>query len=475
LANPGVAEREENQNMKSARASSRVERRKQGKLLREKCSRTSQAEWKPRSKSNDIIDLLQESDANRIPGLVPVKYQRMAVSPFTFFRGAAILQARDLAHTPVSGIMVQACGDCHLANFGGFASPERVLVFDINDFDETFPGPWEWDIKRLGASLVLAARDRNYSKTVAHQAARAAATSYREHMSEFAQMNVLEVWYSKVSHVDLEEYFRNDKDIMARLTRKQKQARSQNSEAVIPKLTEVVDGRRRIKDNPPVIYHFDKYAKNLEKGHEKFIEQYTQSLQPDRQKLLARYQLQDSAIKVVGVGSVGTRCYIVLLLAEGTDPLFLQVKEARRSVLESPHRKSRYAHQGFRVVEGQRLMQGASDIFLGWARTQKHDYYLRQFRDMKVSAEIETFRPATLIAYATVCGWALARAHAKAGDPAMIAGYLGSAEQFDEALAQHSEAYADQAERDFETFQRAIRSGRLSTDVEKSAGLEFLV
>ena len=461
--------------VKSARASSRVERRKQGKLLREKCSRTSQAEWKPRSKSNDIIDLLQESDANRIPGLVPVKYQRMAVSPFTFFRGAAILQARDLAHTPGSGVMVQACGDCHLANFGGFASPERALVFDINDFDETFPGPWEWDIKRLGASLVLAARDRNYSKTVAHQAARAAATSYREHMSEFADMNVLEVWYSKVSAVDLEEYFRKDKDIMARLTRKQKQARSQNSEAVIPKLTEVVDGRRRIKDNPPVLYHFDKYAKNLEEGHEKFIEQYTQSLQPDRQKLLARYQLQDSAIKVVGVGSVGTRCYLVLLLAEGTDPLFLQVKEARRSVLEPPHGKSRYAHQGFRVVEGQRLMQAASDIFLGWARTRKHDYYLRQFRDMKVSAEIETFRPATLIAYATVCGWALARAHAKAGDPAMIAGYLGSAEQFDEALARHSEAYADQAERDFETFQRAIRSGRLSTDVEKSAGLEFLV
>lgn len=461
--------------METAATASRAERRKQGKALRGKVSRTSQAEWKPRSKSVDIVKLLQESDVDRIAGLLPVKYQRMAVSPFTFFRGAAILQARDLANTPVSGIMVQACGDCHLANFGGYASPERILVFDINDFDETFPGPWEWDVKRLGASLVLAARDRTFSKAVAHQAARAAAASYRERMSEFAEMNVLDTWYATVNEADLKEYFRNNKDISARLAKKQKQARSQNSEAVIPKLTEVVNGRRRIKDSPPVIYHFDEYAENLEQGHKKFIAQYVQSLQPDRQKLFARYQLQDSAIKVVGVGSVGTRCYLALLLAEGTDPLFLQVKEARRSVLESPRGKSRYAHQGYRVVNGQRLMQGASDIFLGWTSTQHHDYYLRQFRDMKVSAEIETFRPSTLTAYATMCGWALARAHAKAGDAAMIAGYLGTTDQFDDALAQYSEAYADQAERDFEAFQRAIRSGRLSTEAEKGAGLEFLL
>jgi uncharacterized protein (DUF2252 family) len=399
----------------------------------------------------------------------------MAVSPFTFFRGAAIIQARDLANAHVSGITVQACGDCHLANFGGFASPERVLVFDINDFDETFPGPWEWDIKRLGASLVLAARDRTFSKSVANQAVRAAAESYRQRMSEFAEMTVLEAWYATVDAAQIQEYFKNDKDISARLARKQKQARSQTSEAVIPKLTEVVNGRRMIKDNPPVIYHFDEYAKNVEKGHAKFITQYKNSLQLDRKKLFDRYHLQDSAIKVVGVGSVGTRCYLSLLLADGVDPLFLQVKEARRSVLESPRGKSRYAHQGMRVVEGQRLMQGASDIFLGWARTQKHDYYLRQFRDMKVSAEIETFRPGTLVGYATLCGWALARAHAKAGDAAMIAGYLGAIDQFDNALAQYSEAYADQAERDFATFKAAIRSGRLSTNVEKGAGLEFLL
>jgi uncharacterized protein (DUF2252 family) len=461
--------------MQSAVASSKLERRKQGKALRAKLPRTAQAEWKPRAKSQDIVKLLEESDVGRIRGLLPVKYQRMAVSPFTFFRGAAIIQARDLANAHVSGITVQACGDCHLANFGGFASPERVLVFDINDFDETFPGPWEWDIKRLGASLVLAARDRTFSKSVANQAVRAAAESYRQRMSEFAEMTVLEAWYATVDAAQIQEYFKNDKDISARLARKQKQARSQTSEAVIPKLTEVVNGRRMIKDNPPVIYHFDEYAKNVEKGHAKFITQYKNSLQLDRKKLFDRYHLQDSAIKVVGVGSVGTRCYLSLLLADGVDPLFLQVKEARRSVLESPRGKSRYTHQGMRVVEGQRLMQGASDIFLGWARTQKHDYYLRQFRDMKVSAEIETFRPGTLVGYATLCGWALARAHAKAGDAAMIAGYLGATDQFDNALAQYSEAYADQAERDFATFKAAIRSGRLSTNVEKGAGLEFLL
>ncbi len=461
--------------MESAAVSSKIERRKRGKALREKLPRTSQSEWKPRSKSQDIIKLLEGSDADRIPALIPVKYQRMAVSPFTFFRGAAILQARDLANASVSGIMVQACGDCHLANFGGFASPERVLVFDINDFDETFPGPWEWDIKRLGASLILAARDRGFSKTVAHQAAREAAASYRERMSEFAEMKVLDAWYARISIDDLKDHFRNDQDVSARLSRKQKQARSQNSEAVVPKLTAAGNGGRKIKDNPPVIYHFEEYAENVEKGHAKFIEQYKKSLAPEKRQLLGCYQLQDSAIKVVGVGSVGTRCFLALLLADENDPLFLQVKEARRSVLESPRGKSRYVHQGLRVVEGQRLMQGVSDIFLGWARSKEHDFYIRQFRDMKVSVEIDTFRPTTLVAYATVCGWALARAHAKAGDAAMISGYLGSTDQFDSALAQYAEAYADQAERDFETFQKAIRSGRLSTEPEKGAGLEFLL
>jgi uncharacterized protein (DUF2252 family) len=461
--------------MKSDVALSRVERRQQGKALREKCPRTAQAEWEPRSKSIDPIKLLEESDADRIAGLIPVKYQRMSASPFTFFRGAAIIQARDLAKARVSGITVQACGDCHLANFGGFASPERVLVFDINDFDETFPGPWEWDVKRLGASLILAARDRSFSQSTADEAVRAAAASYRERMAEFAEMKVLDTWYSQVTFEAAKEYFRKDADVSARLSMKQKQAHSRTSEAVVPKFTEVVDGRRKIKDLPPVIYHHQAFNKNFKKVRAKFIEEYKESLPTERRLLFERYQFQDTAIKVVGVGSVGTRCYLSLLLADEDDPLFVQVKEARRSVLEPPSGKSRYAHQGFRVVEGQRVMQAASDIFLGWSRSDKHDYYLRQFRDMKVSAEVETFRPGTLVAYGTLCGWTLARAHAKAGGAAPIAGYLGSSDQFDDALAQYSKAYADQAERDFETFQEAIRSGRLSTEPAKGAGLEFLM
>jgi uncharacterized protein (DUF2252 family) len=461
--------------MESAVASSKSERRKQGKALREKCPRTAQAEWKPRSKSQDIIKLLEESDADRIAGLIPVKYQRMSVSPFTFYRGTAIIQARDLARARVSGITVHACGDCHLANFGGFASPERTLVFDINDFDETFPGPWEWDMKRLGASLILAARDRSFSKAFADQAVRAAAASYRERMAEFAEMKVLETWYAQVSIDAIKEYFRRDRDMLARLSKKVKQATSRTSEAVVPKLTAMVDGLRKIKDAPPVIYHVHEFTQDFEKQRVKFVEEYRKSLQADRRRLHERYRYQDSVIKVVGVGSVGTRCYLSLALADDDDPLFLQVKEARRSVLESPRGKSRYAHQGFRVVEGQRVMQAASDIFLGWARTMGHDYYLRQFRDMKVSAEIETFQSGTLVGYAKLCGWALARAHAKAGDAAMIAGYLGSSDQFDDALAKYSEAYANQAERDFGTFQAAIRSGRLSTEPAKGAGLEFLL
>ena len=454
---------------------SKMQRRKQGKSLREKCPRTAQAEWKPRSKSQDIIKPLEESDADRIPGLIPVKYQRMAESPFKFFRGAAIIQARDLANARVSGIIVQACGDCHLMNFGGFATPERTFVFDINDFDETFPGPWEWDMKRLGASLILAARDRSFSKQIAKDAVRAAAASYRERMHEFSDMTALETWYAQVNIDALREYFRKDADMSARLSKKQKQARSQTSEAVVPKLTAIVDGRRKIKDNPPVLFHFQQNIRDFEKVNRNHIEQYRKSLPADRLKLMDRFQFQDSAVKVVGVGSVGTRCYVHLLLANDDDPLFLQSKEARRSVLESPRGKSRFAHQGLRVVIGQRLMQAASDIFLGWFRSAHgHDYYVRQFRDMKVSAEVETFRPSTLVGYATMCGWVLARAHAKAGDASVIAGYLGSKDTFDEALVQYSAAYADQAERDFEIFKSAIRSGRLKTEPAKGAGLEFL-
>jgi len=460
--------------MESSTSTSRAERRKQGKALREKCPRTSQGEWRPRSKSHDIIKLLEESDADRIPGLIPVRYQRMSASPFTFFRGSAIVQARDLATAKVSGITVQACGDCQLANFGAFASPERTFIFDINDFDETYPGPWEWDIKRLGASLILAARDCGFSKGNANAAVHAAAASYRERMAEFAEMTLLERYYAAVTYEDIQEYFRNDPDISARLLKKYKKARSQTSEAVAPKLTTIEGGQTVIKDNPPVLYHIQGFTKAFDKQREQFTKKYKQSLQADRRLLYEGYRYRDAVVKVVGVGSVGTRCMLALLFHDD-DPLFLQVKEARRSVLEPPGGKSRYANQGYRVVEGQRLMQAASDIFLGWSSTKHHDYYLRQLRDMKASAEVETFKPSTLVGYATLCGWTLARAHAKTGSAVMIAGYLGSTERFDNALAKYSVAYADQVEQDYKAFQTAIRTGRLSVETEKAADLQFLI
>jgi uncharacterized protein (DUF2252 family) len=464
--------------MKSAAVTSRIEKRSHGKALRKKCPRSAHAVWKTRPKSLDPIKWLEESDTDRISGLIPLKYQRMAESPFRFFRGAAIIQARDLARERVSGITVQACGDCHLLNFGGFASPERQLIFDINDFDETFPGSWEWDLKRLGTSLVLAARDLRFSGTVAERAVRAAAAAYRERISEFADMRVLDTWYAQIDIDTIRHYFRDNPEASVRLTKVERQARSQTSEAVFPKLTTHVDGRLTIKDNPPVIFHpqldprkFDK----LTRGH---IELYRRSLPAYQLKLLDRYQFQDAVVKVVGVGSVGTRCFVALFVADDDEPLFLQIKEARRSVLEPPHRKSLFEHQGFRIVTGQRLMQSASDIFLGWFRSiteQGHDYYVRQFRDMKVSADLATFKPVTLVDYANMCGWALARAHAKAGDASTIAGYLGSSEQFDDALAVYSQAYANQAERDFESFQSAIRSGRLTTEPGKGTDIEFIV
>ena len=462
--------------VKSAAEYSRTERREHGKALRKKCPRSAQAEWKSRSKSHDPIEWLEESDKDRIPALIPVKYQRMAESAFKFFRGAAIIQARDLANARVSGIGVHACGDCHLSNFGGFASPERKLVFDINDFDETFPGPWEWDIKRLGASLVLAARDLRFSRSVAENAVLAAASSYRERMAEFAEMRALDTWYAQIDIGAIKQRFRKDRDATAQLLKSEKQARSRTSEAVAPKLIEAVNGRWKFKDEPPVLFHFKLKTSEFEKHTLNHLKQYRESLLPDRRELFDRFRFEDGVVKAVGIGSVGTRCYLALLIAAATDPLFLQIKEARRSVLESPRGKSRFAHQGVRVVYGQRLMQAASDIFLGWFRSAYgHDFYVRQFRDMKVSAELETFKPSTLVAYATLCGWALARAHAKAAIPSMIAGYLGSSDQFDIALAKYSRAYADQAERDFELFQRALRSGRLQTEPAKGAGLGFLV
>src|SRR5215472_4124170 len=456
---------------------SRAERREQGRLLRQNCSRALHAQWKPRSRTHDPIELLDKSNADRIPGLIRIRYGRMSQSPFAFFRGTAVIQARDLAASPVSGIIVQACGDCHLMNFGGFATPERSLVFYINDFDETFPAPWEWDIKRLVASFVVAARYLTFSEAAAEKAVRAALASYRERISEYAESKTLDMWYTQIHIKDLLESFKKDRDFVARLNKAARKAHSRSSEAVFPKLTEIVDGRRRIADNPPLLYHFQQTRdRDWDKQYQGFIRLYEESLQADRRVLLDRYRPEDVAVKVVGVGSVGTRCFVCLYLADDDDPLFLQAKEARRSVLETPKGKSRYAHQGERVVSGQRLIQAASDIFLGWLRVPDgREYYVRQLRDMKVAAEVETFRPQTLASYAAMCGWALARAHAKAGDAAMIAGYLGKSDRVDDALALYAKAYADQVERDFAAFKKAIRSGHLKTDTGEAGGLEFLL
>ena len=407
-------------------------------------------------------------------GLVPLRYARMAQTPFGFFRGSAIVQAADLSASPVSGIVVQLCGDCHLANFGGFGTPERNLIFDINDFDETFPGPWEWDVKRLAVSFVLAARHRNFPEAVAADAVEAAVASYRRRSNEYAEMSALDVWYTQIDFEHLRRFFRRNAIAMAGLRQAETLAPRRTSEALFPKLTTIENGRATIVDNPPLVYHFHAYAEQWDASIRAFFERYRQSMPDDRKRLFDRYRFQDIAIKVVGIGSVGTRCTIALFLSDETDPLFLQAKEARRSVLEPPHATSRFAHQGQRVAVGQRLMQAASDIFLGWAEIpQSQDYYVRQLRDMKVSADVDVFGRQALVDYATMCGWALARAHAKAGDAATVAGYVGRSDRFDRAMVRYARAYADQVERDYAAFLKAIRSGRIRAESGEFDEVEF--
>lgn len=460
--------------MERMRNFSKAERRERGRLTRRDFPRSELANWDPKRRIADPIAVLDETNADRIPGLLRVRYGRMTESSFAFFRGTAILQARDLAAFASSNLNIQACGDCHLMNFGGFATPERSLVFDINDFDETFPAPWEWDVKRLAASIVVASRYKSFSTGAAEKAVRSALDAYSGRMAEYADMDTMDLWYKQIRIEDLIDHFGDDKDAVERLTAAAKKALTRTSEAVLPKLTTVVNGEHRIVDNPPLIYHFHRTTPEAwESEVQGFFEQYKQTLQADRRALLDRYRLADTALKVVGVGSVGTRCFVSLLFADD-DPLFLQTKEARRSVLESPAGKSRFAHQGERVVNGQRLMQAASDIFLGWLRAANgREYYVRQLRDMKVAAEIETFRPPTMAFYADMCGWALARAHAKAGGAAEVAGYIGKGEQFADALVRYAFAYADQVEHDFEAFTKAVRSGHLHTDTDESDSLDF--
>lgn len=431
-----------------------------GKMLRKKVPRTAHAKWIASRDRPDPVEVLKQADRGRLKELLPIRYGRMRRSPFAFFRGAGALMAADLAATPETGIRVQACGDCHVSNFGGFGSPERRLVFDINDFDETLHASWEWDLKRLATSVVLAGRQIGTKERHCEHAATVVVKSYREHMREYAMMRALDAWYSEISAEILIE---SAKTTVAkeRWTRVEDKARLQTAEHVFPRITETVKGQPRIIDHPSLVYHPRQRIK-LEKRVKDMFRRYRLTLPEERRVVLDRYHIVDIARKVVGVGSVGTRCAVVLLMAGQNDPLFLQFKEALPSMLEPYVGKSRYANHGERVVTGQRMLQSSSDIFLGWTSDDEgHDYYFRQLRDMKMTINVEQMSKQDFIEYIEVCGWALARAHARTGDAALIAGYLGKNDVLDEAVASFAMAYADQTERDYALLVKATRAGSI--------------
>jgi uncharacterized protein (DUF2252 family) len=393
--------------------------------------------------------------------LLPIRYQRMRQSPFAFFRGGAALMAADLSHTPATGVAVQACGDCHAANFGGFASPERRLLFDINDFDETLRAPWEWDLKRLAASVVLASRELGASTKRCDDAALALAASYRKHISRYARMRALDVWYS---HLDAEVFVEAAKSRAARERWEdiEKEASTETAEHIFPHFAKVgKDGHIRIVDHPPLVYH-PRDREMARKRVTAMFHEYRSTLPDERRVILDRYHIVDVARKVVGVGSVGTRCAVLLLMAGRHDPIILQVKQALPSVLAPYVGQGRYKNHGERVVTGQRMLQSASDVFLGWTRDgEGRDYYFRQLRDMRMKIDLANMTRSDWLEYVTVCAWALARAHARTADPALIAGYLGKTNAFDVALTTFATAYADQTERDYAEFVKALRAGRL--------------
>ncbi|MFN8471051.1 MAG: DUF2252 domain-containing protein [Anaerolineae bacterium] len=452
------------ENVQTSEYASPAERAEIGKLRRAQVPRAAHAAWQPPANRRDPIDVLEESNEGRVADLIPIRYGRMSRSPFAFLRGSAALMAYDLATTPVSGIQVQACGDCHLANFGLFATPERNLIFDLNDFDETLPAPWEWDVKRLAASFVVCGRENGVSSVDCEASVRVLAQTYRARLREYSQMRVLDVWYARIDDKMLIDTAPTA-EARARRERIATKARESVGEYLYPKIASVESGRPRINDQPPLIFH---PADHLDEERVKAImASYAATLAADRRKLLDRYRYADYAFKVVGVGSVGTRCFVVLFLAWDNDPLLLQIKEARASVLEPYAGPSEYGHHGERVVIGQRLTQAASDMFLGWttgpAGTQ---FYVRQLRDMKFSVPLTNMTGKDLARYAAVCGWALARAHAKGGDAAQIVGYLGKSDAFDQALAKFAVAYADQTARDHAALLKAIESGRVQAVVD---------
>jgi uncharacterized protein (DUF2252 family) len=456
-----------------------AERAARGKAARSAVPRESHAVFDPPSDRPDPIALLEEQATSRVPELVPIRWGRMMVSPFTYYRGAALPMASDLATTPVSGLAVQACGDAHLSNFGLFGSAERRLMFDVNDFDETLPGPWEWDVKRLAASLEVAGRDNGFSAKQCRDTILATVARYRMAMREFASMTNLDVWYAHADITELRAQF--DTQLRARQRKQLDQglakAHTRDSMQEVAKLCNMVEGRPRIISDPPLLVPIDELVPaetdraDFEGEVTGLIASYRRTLETDRRYLLEQFEFCDMARKVVGVGSVGTRCWIVLMLGrDDSDPLFLQVKEAEASVLSRFVGASKYANQGQRVVAGQRLMQASSDIFLGWQRNpagldgKARDFYVRQLRDWKFSIEIATLRPEGLQMYGALCGWTLARAHARSGDRIAIASYLGGSDVFDRAIAKFAVTYADQNERDHQALIDAVKSGRITAE-----------
>jgi uncharacterized protein (DUF2252 family) len=463
------------------------DRKARGKSSREKTALSSHTGWEPAADRPDPVSLLEEQDRSREQDLVPVRHGRMMVSPFTFYRGAAKIMAADLRTTPRAGLNAQLCGDAHLSNFGMFGSPERTLLFDVNDFDETLPGPFEYDVKRMSASFTIAGRNNGFTEADTRAVTLASVRAYRESMAGFAKMGTMEVLYARLSEQELLAAIRNlsrtadgksKKEVKKQAKKGEKKAqaivakaRTRDSLQALSKLGELVDGRYRIVSQPPIVIPLrdlpataEMSADQVRHVIEEQFRAYRATLRNDQRHLLERFQIIDVARKVVGVGSVGTRAYIALFQGrDQQDPLFLQVKEATPSVLEDHLPKSRFKQPGERVVQGQRLMQAASDIYLGWTKGGADDrhFYWRQLRDMKASVVVESMAPANLGFYAGACGWTLARAHARSGDPVAIAAYLGKSDDFDRSLADFSERYADQNDRDYETFVKAVRSGRL--------------
>ncbi len=432
-----------------------------GKAQRAKTPRPSHATLGKSPKGRDAVGIVLSSDHDRLQNLVPTRHTRMLESPFAFYRGTAAIQAYDLGNGPSSGIVVQCCGDAHLANFGGFATPERQFVFDINDFDETWPAPFEWDVKRLAASFVLAARWRGFSDSRGEEIAVRAASAYRASILAAAGDTTLDAWYAAVTWAGILDEVKDDRAAVDRIGGLIADAKKATNEHVFHKLTTEENGEPRFADQPPLLYHPSDIDIRAVAGP--FLEMYATTLSAERRALLSRFRFVDAAIKVVGVGSVGTRCYVALLLGDQNEPIFLQVKEARNSVLAGPAGGKAWANNGERVVVGQRLMQSASDIFLGWAQgNEKRCFYVRQLRDMKASVDITNMSARLLGGYARLCGETLARAHAKAGDAARIAGYLGNSDSFETALGKYALAYADQAEKDYGAFKRAAGAGRVS-------------